>query len=433
MEVEQNQQLRRQGEEDGGAARGLDQVGVRAFNERVILSLVRQESGLARVEIARRTGLSAQTVSVIIRSLQRDGLLQAGEPIKGKVGQPQVPMSLAPEGAFSLGLKVGRRSVDLALMNFTGEVIDQLSETYAYPLPDQVLRFAKKGAATLAKRLPPAQRGRIVGLGVATPSFLWDWTEKVGARAGEMEVWRDYDLATALERACGYRVYRENDASAACSAELLFGKGRQYSDFLYFFVGSFIGGGLVVGGAALPGARGNAGAVGSMPIKLDNGEIGQLIDVASQFRLEDALRAKGEDPVALLCSGAPWEGFEDALVPWIRETGHYLAQASAAATALIDAPLIVIDGGFPADVKARLVAETEAALKRCDLRGLHPPELTAGEVGANARAVGAASLPIFDQFMLSREDRGVGPAERSVQRNSAQRNSARLGRVAAAS
>ncbi|MBN8931857.1 MAG: winged helix-turn-helix domain-containing protein, partial [Rhizobium pusense] len=58
---------------------GANQIGVRAYNERLVLSLVRRHGGLSKAEIARLCGLSAQTVSVIMRSLEKDGLLIRGE------------------------------------------------------------------------------------------------------------------------------------------------------------------------------------------------------------------------------------------------------------------------------------------------------------------------------------------------------------------
>ena len=68
------------------------------------------------------TGLSAQTVSVIMRALEQEGLLLRGEPVRGRIGQPSVPMSLDADGAFFVGLKVGRRSADLTLIDFMGRV-----------------------------------------------------------------------------------------------------------------------------------------------------------------------------------------------------------------------------------------------------------------------------------------------------------------------
>ena len=57
---------------------------------------------------------------MIMRSLEHDGLLLKGEPLRGKVGQPSIPMSLNSNGVFSIGLKIGRRSADLVLVDFLG-------------------------------------------------------------------------------------------------------------------------------------------------------------------------------------------------------------------------------------------------------------------------------------------------------------------------
>ena len=103
-------------------ASGADQAGVRVYNERLILSLVRRYRQLSKIEVARLTGLSVQSASAIMNRLQLDGLLRREAPQRGRVGQPTVPLSLDPQGAFSLGLKIGRRSCELVLVDFEGRV-----------------------------------------------------------------------------------------------------------------------------------------------------------------------------------------------------------------------------------------------------------------------------------------------------------------------
>ena len=75
---------------------GTNQSGMRDHNERLVLSLVRRHGSLAKSDIARMTRLSAQTVSVIMRELEDDGLLLREEPVRGKIGQPSIPMSPTP-------------------------------------------------------------------------------------------------------------------------------------------------------------------------------------------------------------------------------------------------------------------------------------------------------------------------------------------------
>ena len=95
-------------------ARGANQSGVRDHNERLVLSLIHRHGSLASVEIARLTRLSPQTVSVIIRRLEADGLLSRSDPVRGKVGKPLTPVALNPDGVRSLGMIIGRRASEIA-------------------------------------------------------------------------------------------------------------------------------------------------------------------------------------------------------------------------------------------------------------------------------------------------------------------------------
>src|SRR5262245_53134785 len=165
----------------GGGSRGTNQSGVRLYNERLILSLIRRHRSLSKVEIARLTGLSVQTASGIVARLERDGLLLRQDPQRGRVGQPAVPFTLHPEGAFSLGLKIGRRSCDLVLIDFLGGVRRRLHHTYPYPVPARLIAFVGENLKPLTRALPPASRQRIAGLGIALPFELWSWESEVGA------------------------------------------------------------------------------------------------------------------------------------------------------------------------------------------------------------------------------------------------------------
>src|SRR5258705_5909981 len=112
-------------------SRGTSQSGVGLYNERLILSLIRRQRSLAKVEIARLPGLSTQTTTVVINRLEADGLLSAGQRQRGRIGQPAVPFSLNPEGAFALGMMIGRRSCELMLIDFVAAVRARRRITYA--------------------------------------------------------------------------------------------------------------------------------------------------------------------------------------------------------------------------------------------------------------------------------------------------------------
>ncbi|ANM15469.1 ROK family transcriptional regulator protein [Rhizobium sp. N541] len=380
-------------------AGGANQVRVRAYNERLVLSLVRLYGALSKADIARRSGLSAQTVSVIMRVLEKEGLLSRGAPVRGRVGQPSIPMHINPDAVYSFGLKMGRRSADLVLMDFVGRIRMQLHRTYAYPLPEEILAFVTSGIEEIESRLDDRQRGRIAGLGIAAPFELWNWAEEVGAPPGAMEVWREVDLQADIAAHVSHPVFMQNDATSACGAELVFGVGPSYPDFVYFFIGSFIGGGIVLNSAIFSGRTGTAGAIGPLPVRDRNGETKQLLEIASIFVLENMLRERGIDPEPLWYSADDWVDFGEPMEIWIQDTAKALAQAIVAAASIVDFSAAVIDGGFPHWVRSRVVQATIDEAAKLDLQGVVMPEIIEGAVGAQARAIGGASLPIFARYL----------------------------------
>lgn len=384
-------------------SRGTDQAGVRLYNERLILSLIRRHRGLAKVEIARLTGLSTQTTTVIINRLEADGLLVPGERQRGRVGQPSVPYSLNPDGAFGLGLMIGRRSTDLVLMDFTAGIRARERMIYSYPSPDDILAFAERELPNLIATLPAEQRRRISGLGVAMPFELWNWEADLGTPPGALGAWRDFDIAGELSRRFApWPVRLCNDATSACAAELTFGAGRAYRDFAYFYIGAFIGGGIVLNGSLFPGRSGNAGALGSMPVmrREQDGQasLQQLIRTASIYRLERKLIAAGQRGTDIWLSPDDWSSFREPLDAWIAEAAEALAQAIAAALAVIDFEAVIIDGAFPRDVRQRLVERIRERLAGIDRQGLTEAAVVEGSVGRDARAIGGAALPLLAAF-----------------------------------
>ncbi len=382
-------------------ARGTNQSGMRQHNELLLLSLIRAHGQLPKAEMARLTGLSAQTVSVIVRQLESEGLVEKRAALRGKVGQPLQPYALNPEGAFSVGLKVGRRSGDLVLLDLAGETRNALHQPYEFPTPRQFMRFAEKSLAKVTDVLPAAARKRIAGLGVAAPFDIWKWEDEAGAPQKVLEAWQDFDLAREISRISPWPLYFCNDATAACAAEQFFGHGKTLKDYAYFYVGYFVGGGIVIDGQLLQGRSGNAGALGSIPVRGAGGKTEQLIRQASLSQLERELRERNSDPSILFYDGADWNRLGAPLTKWISLAAKGLAQASASLAASLECKAVIIDGSMPADVRMRLVEATREELAHMNLDGITPFEIEAGSIGFAARALGAASLPLAANFLLA--------------------------------
>ena len=235
---------------------------MRDHNERLILTVLRSAGPKPKAEVARLLGLSPQTASVIMRNLEERGFIERCAPVRGKVGQPSIPMRLARNGALFFGLKIGRRSADLVVCDFLGQIIAQTRSTYSYPTPDGAVRFATEGVEQLSEQLPKKQRQRIAGLGIGFPSYLWEWTDIIGVPSESMSNWQERDIRQEIEACVEFPVYSQNDSTCACRAELVFGTQDRPASILHFFIGYFVGGGIVLDNKLVAGPTGTAGALG---------------------------------------------------------------------------------------------------------------------------------------------------------------------------
>jgi predicted NBD/HSP70 family sugar kinase len=275
---------------------------MRQFNERVVLQAIRLNGSLPKADIARLTHLTAQTVQIIIARLEADGLVRKLDPVRGKVGQPSVPMALEPDGAFSIGVKIGRRSLDMLLVDFVGQVRERVSFGCVFPDPTTLFGEIDLRLEQLRKSLKPAQRERLHGIGIAAPLSLGGWHELLGIAPDLAARWAGIDIRARIAAMNELPVGFVKDTAAACVAEIVAGRGRDIRSFFYVFVDTFIGGGLVLDSGLRSGVTGNAGAAGSMPLGLDHIDAArppaQLLSLASLVNLEGRFEQVGLDTAA---------------------------------------------------------------------------------------------------------------------------------------
>lgn len=398
--------------------RGSSQGGLRQYNERVVLQAIRLHGALPGAEIARLTQLTPQTVSMICKRLMDDGLLLRGEPQRGKVGQPSVPLRLNPDGAFAVGIKVGRRSLDTLLVDFTGATRHRWTLDYRHAEPARIVAEIGQRLKDIRRRLGVDERERVQGVGIAAPLSMGGWQQLLGFPASIADQWQRFDLHDAVARLTDWPVSLTKDTAAACVAELVGGRGRSVPSFLYVFVDTFIGGGLVLDSQLRAGTTGNAGAVGSMPLGLAGrrpraesaraategpNPPPQLLGVASLLNLEQRYEAAGLDTGAAVDGRAllaPWLGATQA---WLKEAAAAVAHAVNAASCLLDLDGVIVDGSFDRTLLEALLGALETAMDRYSWEGVARPRLWPGTIGSDARALGGALLPLYANFSPDRE------------------------------
>jgi predicted NBD/HSP70 family sugar kinase len=298
---------------------------------------------------------------------------------------------------------VGRGGAELGLCDFLGDLRYYRRETYVIPAPDDIIAFTTDAVEAFVDQLPMAHRGRVAGLGIALPFRMWDWAkDATKENAAKLNGWRNRDLAAELAQVLDLPVFLCNDASAACGAELVFGTQDKPRDFLYAYVGHFVGGGLVLGNALFTGGTGNAAALASIPVTARSGEMRQLVDLASLATLDRMLAKAGEDRAAIQDRSKEWTLAPTVLEAWLDGAAYGLAQAIASSACVIDFETVVIDGSMPVSLRAELVRRTQAELQGLKVPGIALPDACEGTIGYDAKVRGAASLPLSGRFLVDR-------------------------------
>ncbi|MFE6779673.1 ROK family protein [Streptomyces sp. NPDC057702] len=234
----------------------------RANLERVVRA-VRMAGSLTQAEIARTTGLSAATVSNIVRELKDGGTVEVTPTSAG--GRRARSVALSGDAGIVVGVDFGHAHLRVAVGNLAHRVLAEETE------PLDVDASAAQGmdrAETLVKRLIEAtgiDPGKVIGVGLGVPGPIDVATGTLGSTA-ILPGWAGSNPRDDLAARLGVPVYVDNDANLGALGELVWGSGRGVADLAYIKVASGVGAGLVISGQIYRGPGGTAGEIGHITL-----------------------------------------------------------------------------------------------------------------------------------------------------------------------
>jgi len=364
-----------------------------------ILQALRFRGPLPKADLSRLTGINKQTVSTLVDKLLGSGWLVAQPPVHGKSGRPPMPVALNPGGASCVGARIGARGLEIVTIDVLGHVLWRQSKRYDPLEPEAVQCDLRAQARALGEQ---AQRdgARFAGLGVAVPLWLGKGNGAARRLLGLAERWSAVDLNGLLQGEGGGSVEAVPEAVAACCAELVTGWGRDFRDFLYLYVGTFLGAGLVLEGRLYTGPGGRAGAIGLLSSGLDELPGGEPLRLheASGLHLRQALAQAGLKAEPERADGVSLP-LDEVTRGWLEGAATALARTCHFASCLLGLEGIVIDGSIPGQALQELVWRVEAELENRRWQGMKPPRVELGRTGPDARLLGAAFLPLYRWFM----------------------------------
>lgn len=330
---------------------------MRAKHSQLILSLLWNERGISRADLARRTSLSRSTVSAIVSDLLSTGLVRESHAGASSGGRRPIILEFQDQSSFIVGIELGATHISCVLTDLQCNI----QATWSAPArvrdePELALQQMTTGVRSVLdeKGLRPSE---LVGIGVAVPSPV------DRERPGELlplilPKWKGYNIAQHLESEFKRPVFVDNDANLGALAELWWGAGLSSIDLAYIKVATGVGAGLIIEGRIFRGSGGIAGEIGHSSIDPDgppcicglNGCLTTFIGTPALLeRAKEELRASGSDrrPPASIDElvDAALDG-DPVSVELIRYAGDKLGVGIANMLNLLNPKMVVLGGGI---------------------------------------------------------------------------------------
>jgi predicted NBD/HSP70 family sugar kinase len=360
-----------------------------------LLTLLRDEGPMSRVELGERLELPRARVGAEVTRLDEVGLVETAGPSASRGGRRSTLVRLAGDLRV-LAVDVGATSVGVAVTDASCEVLAHTVEDCDVRQgPHPVLRRVAELAAKIRDEAP----GRLVAAGIGLPGPV-SFAEGMAVAPPIMPGWDRFNVRDHLGGLWGCPVAVDNDVNAMALGERHAGVARSTEDLMFVKIGTGIGCGIVLGGKVYRGVAGTAGDIGH--IRLDDygptcacGEVGCLEAYFGGAALARDGLITARDVGRAAAAG------DFGAVNLIRDGGRRLGHVVASLVSFLNPGMVVIGGGV-AQLGHQLLAEVRSAVYRRSLplaTGNLPIVLS--ELGDTAGVIGAAWSATDRAFTLS--------------------------------
>jgi predicted NBD/HSP70 family sugar kinase len=396
---------------------GTNLPAVGNYNQVVILDAIRRATdGISRVEVAERTGLSAQTATNVCRRLILDGLIhETGTRISG-VGKPRRILELRPDGRFAVGIHLDPSVLTVVLLDLSGTVVADRSIPTAAdaPVSQTVDRIVSAVEGVIEES--GVARERILGAGTAAPGPI-DLANGTMLNPPLLVEWHRVPVRDMLAARLNLPVLLEKDVTAAAVAESWAGVASD--NFAFFYYGTGVGVGFALQNDVVRGSSGNAGEVGDLVIggagsgrpAAERRRLGEAImprNVVDRAIAQGALEA-AETPLdtaavqrAFVALAARAHDGHTAALAIVDEIAADIAGGLVAIVDLLDVDRVVFGGPFWHPLSAMLLERIPPLVSQSRFLVLpHSIAFQEATVGQDVAATGAACL-VLDHVLSPR-------------------------------
>ena len=341
--------------------RRINQEDLRNHNLSVTLdTLLRAQKPMSRADLAKETGLTKATLSLLASMLIESGVVQEGEPVVSTTyGRPSTPLEIHGGSIAGIGLQINTDGYGCLALDLNGDTLGQewVSEDMTGTDPYEI--FAKLDAMTFPLESRLKRRGcKVVGAGFALPGIVTDdmWL-LVARNLG----WENVNL-TRFNVVRRLDVVAGNEAKMAAIAQIpgyaterasFLNVVDRTDSFIYLSTDIGIGGAVVRDGEVVMGSHGFAGEIGHLSVAMDGplcscGRHGCLEAFAGRRALVEAAGI-AEDGDATSSEAIDmflqrWRAGDPDVAKVVDQAADALVSAIASAVNLVDVDTVLLGG-----------------------------------------------------------------------------------------
>jgi glucokinase len=320
---------------------------------------------------------------------------------------------MAQNTSYVIGMDLGGTKILAAVVDKSGRIVTEAKlKTKAEKGPDVVVERLAETARQAAKKAGLAWTD-VKGLGIGAPGPT-DPQRGIVYNPPNLPGWDKISLGPRLSQALGVPVCVENDVNLGTLGEHALGAGHGTKDMVGIFVGTGVGGGLILNGQLHSGFRHAAAEVGHMIVLADGpvcgcGKRGCLEAVASRTAIERdiqvGLAAGRESLIPELTNGDTERLTSGVLAKALRQgdplvtevmgrAQWYLGLLTASIVNLLDPEMIVFGGGVVEALDEEFLAPIRTTARQYFIQqaGADQVRVVAAKLGDHAGVLGAAVL-----------------------------------------
>ncbi|MBB3310407.1 putative NBD/HSP70 family sugar kinase [Rhizobium sp. BK196] len=366
---------------------------LRQISVRAVMDVLLHTGPTSRAELSKITGLSKQTMSEVIRTLEEAGWVREKGVTTGRIGRSAITYEVNGTAGYAVAIDMGATTTRIVLGNIVGRIVNEIE----YPSDHRGgYHQLEQIEAALGRILAESgvARDYVLVASIATPGVVEPTTGALSMAPNLVDL-AGIDIVRTLRERLGCPVVLENDVNAAVIGESWQGRAVEIDTLAFISLGTGIGLGVLQGGKLMRGASGAAGEISYLPFGADP----YAEDSLERGALECAIAAQGISDFYHRSGGIKDTSVRDILrlaekedpiaANVIRKVADIAALLIVSVNAIVDPTIVVLGGSIGSH--PLMVERIREGIAKASRRNI---KVEASALGSRATLIGALAIAL---------------------------------------